>query len=96
VLELAASGVDIAAARTAHEGGNSGSRQHALEGEYAIVGRRGKGNLRTWIQGDQIYFGPQTANQVNHLSRVLHLIVNPSEQDVLESQPLAVAEREVA
>src|ERR1035438_3625664 len=83
-LELPAGGVDVAAAGTADERRDASSREHALKRQHALLRRRRERNFRAGIQRDQVYLGPQTTNQVNHLAGVLNAIVDPAEQDVLE------------
>src|SRR5208283_3894774 len=96
VLQLTAGSIDVAATRTANERRNSRSYEHALKRQHAVVRRRGEGNLRAGIERDQVYFGAQSANQVHHLAGVLNAIVDTVEQNILEGQALAIAERELA
>src|SRR5271157_5927178 len=91
VLELAASGVDVAAPRSPNEGRDARSGEYALKCEYSLLRRRRERNLRPGIQGNQIYFGPQTADELHHLSRVLRVIVHAAQQNIFEGEPLAIA-----
>src|SRR5271157_2041549 len=84
VLELATGGVDVAATWPPDEGWDARSCKHALEGEYSLLRRRRERNLRTRIQRDEVHFGAQTADELNHLARMLHVVVQATQQDVLK------------
>src|SRR5271157_5103398 len=95
VLELAASGVDVAAPRSPNEGRDARSGEYALKCEYSLLRRRRERNLRPAIQRDQVNFGAQTADELNHFARVLHVVVQATQQDVLKGEPLAIAQWEL-
>src|SRR5450759_1956300 len=61
-LELAAGGVDIEAARLAHEAGKSAA-DDVLEAGDALGKRRGVGDSRPGIEGDQVDFGVEVGEQ---------------------------------
>lgn len=75
-LELAASGIDVAPARTTDVGGDSGSPQSVLKGKHPPGGRGNKVDAGPGIQGNQIYFTPQTAKQFGYFLRVRNVIIH--------------------
>src|SRR5271166_6287279 len=96
VFELAAGGVDVASARTAEEGGDSGGDEDGLEGEDAVWAGHEVRELGAGIEGDEVDLGAESADEVDEIAGVGRVVVEAAEEDVLEGETLAVAEREVA
>lgn len=98
-LELAASGVDVAAAGATDVGGQAGGDEGLLEADD--VGGVGLSveDAGAGVPDDKVDFGGPVAEgrggaaeEVEDLAGVLRLVVDAAEQDVLEGDPLAGAE----
>lgn len=94
-LELAAGGVDIASARTTDEGRNAGGNEELLKGMHAFFIGGGKGDAGPGIEGNQVYFAANAAQQFDHLAGVLRLVIHVAQQHIFKGDALTVAEREV-
>ena len=76
MLELAAGGVDVAASRSAGEGGNSAVDQHSMEDGNVRRGWLAVVDPRPWIPHDQIHLSLHPGEQCQNLARVLRLVVH--------------------
>src|SRR5271157_5383190 len=92
VLELATGGVDVAAPWSPDVGGDSRSGEDVLKRQDSLLRRSRERNFWPRIQRDQVHLGPQTSDELNHFARVLHVVVQATQQDVLKGEPLAIAQ----
>src|SRR5271157_2678491 len=76
VLELTASGVNVAPARAADESRNAGLHQDALKCQHTIGIWGVERNFGAGIQRDQVHLRAQSANQVDNRPRVLRVVVD--------------------
>ncbi len=63
---------------------------------HTFLGGCAKWNFGTGIECDQVYLGTDPSQQLDYLTRILAAVVHALDQDVLEGQPLARAQRELA
>src|ERR1039458_7854983 len=87
-LELPAGGVDIQPSRLAHETGQPAA-DDALEARHPLGEWRGVRDSRPGIEGNQVDFGVEVSQELDHTARVGIAIVDAMEQHVLEGELLA-------
>jgi len=94
VLELAASGVDVASAGKADERRDSRGDEDGLEGENALGVGHGVRDLGAGVESDEVDLGAEPADEVDDFAGLGRVVVDAAKQDVLKGEALAVAERE--
>ena len=95
-LELAAGGIDVAAAGLAQVDRNSLNREHGPESLNCFRIWRRESDAGTWVPCDQIDFRRQAgaAHQARNLAGVLRSIGDPAEQDIFKGDALPWTQRD--
>src|SRR3979411_337921 len=93
-LELAAGGVDIAAAGAADVGGDAGGHDAFLEGGDSGLRGLVEGHIGAGVPDDEVDLAAHVADQGDQFLGVLERVIDASEKNVLEGDPLAVAQRD--
>src|SRR5262245_35646844 len=84
ISELAAGSQDVAAATFSDEHVDASLPYDRLEDLDIMVGRTPKCTARKRIEGDQVDFARDTADQLNKTSRIVFLIVDTGQDHILE------------
>src|SRR5580692_3822346 len=93
-FELAAGGVDVAAAGPADVGGDAGGHDTFLEGGDAGLRGLVEGHVGAGVPDDEVDLAPHVPDQGDEFVGVVERVVDAAEENVLEGDPLAVAERD--
>src|SRR6266478_3536989 len=91
-LELAAGGVDVAAAGAADVGGDAGGHDAFLEGGDAGLRGLVEGHVGAGVPDDEVDLAAHVPDQGDEFVGVLERVVDAAEENVLEGDPLAVAQ----
>src|SRR5215469_9932531 len=94
-LQLPTGCINIPASGPADEGGNTGLSQNPLELQHTFLIRAGEIDAETRIEGYQIHFAADTANQFDDFTRVGGLVIHPAEENVFEGDALSIAQRKL-
>jgi hypothetical protein len=68
-LQLAAGGEYVAASRLAQVA-REGFAEDALKAGDSLGRRRGEGDPRAWVQGDQVHLAVQVSQHAGHAARI--------------------------
>src|SRR5581483_11299300 len=92
-FQLTTRSIDVAPPWTADESGDPRVRDDFLKPEYALFRGRSEVDPGTGIQRDEVDLGAHSAQQFDHLARVLLGIIDFIEQNILKCQPFPGTQR---